>query len=279
MKNNKNLKLLIITIVIGAAILSATIISKGEYLEGVLRMRRSVKVQPILAIAPVKIEENSIEEFFSMKEEKSRIEFQLNSKSKSDQIPLETKEKIYGLSISAIAELPQSTSMVRIVLHTDKNGEDKQFLVYEGSRLTEESSIVSIKNRCEESCILNGVIPTYLEIQTENEGEIRIGDIYKNTEASKKSKTTLAKKQIEYKIASMNQKIRDKEWTAGKTPVCEMTYDEKRKLFQGGKVPNLQGFDCYAGGVFTIGELSQNEETSTKGGGEDAEFPPITYNF
>lgn len=49
-------------------------------------------------------------------------------------------------------------------------------------------------------------------------------------------------------------------WIAGETSVSKMSYEEKKRLF-GGKVPNLQGFEYYKGGVFQF--LPKHSTNST----------------
>ncbi|MDR1120196.1 MAG: hypothetical protein LBM08_04690 [Dysgonamonadaceae bacterium] len=60
------------------------------------------------------------------------------------------------------------------------------------------------------------------------------------------------------KIAVINKNLREQNalWEAGETPISQMAYQEKKGLF-GGKVPDLQGFDYYTGGIF---ELSDGTE-------------------
>ncbi len=55
------------------------------------------------------------------------------------------------------------------------------------------------------------------------------------------------------KIRRLNEQIRKRglKWIAGETAVSRLSFEEKKKLF-GGRVPNLQGFEYYAGGIFEI---------------------------
>ncbi|MDR2475265.1 MAG: C1 family peptidase [Bacteroidales bacterium] len=64
------------------------------------------------------------------------------------------------------------------------------------------------------------------------------------------------------KITLINSNLRNQKalWVAGETEVSKMSYEEKKGLF-GGKVPDLQGFEYYIGGIF---ELHNNNEISNK---------------
>jgi hypothetical protein len=46
-------------------------------------------------------------------------------------------------------------------------------------------------------------------------------------------------------------------WIAGETSISQMSYEEKKKMFEG-SVPDLQGFEYYIGGIFDV-----NSDTTT----------------
>ena len=69
------------------------------------------------------------------------------------------------------------------------------------------------------------------------------------------------------KVAKITDYIKGKKlkWIARETPISQLTYDEKRKLFRGGKVPNLQGAEYYKGGIFDIKSGTDASFSSSNG--------------
>jgi len=55
------------------------------------------------------------------------------------------------------------------------------------------------------------------------------------------------------RIALINNNLRDQNalWVAGETDISQMSYQEKKGLFEG-KVPDMQGFEYYVGGIFEL---------------------------
>ena len=69
-------------------------------------------------------------------------------------------------------------------------------------------------------------------------------------------------------------------WRAGETSISKMTYGEKKRYF-GGKVPNLQGFEYYVGGIFVVpGTYSeQSSDTSNTNQTTAGDSPTYTTDF
>jgi len=79
-----------------------------------------------------------------------------------NKIPLNTGGPIYGLKLSGKVNLNNPNSFVRAVLVDSK---DNEYLVYEAYPLLVDSNNFTISNACEETCILDGVVPKYLRLE------------------------------------------------------------------------------------------------------------------
>lgn len=181
--------------------------------------------------------------------------------------PLDLNKPIYSLSINASVNLKEG-GLVRVVL-VDKNG--NEYLVYEGHQLITDlkNNQTSFRKICEESCVLDAIVPSSLKIQLE-EADIKIeyvlfSDSFNDLSDEVKKKgiknyaKELKKSQDRIKIEKINKNIKaaGKNWTAGETSVSQLTYSEKKILFKNPErkefsLPNLRGFEYYVSGVFDM---------------------------
>jgi len=88
------------------------------------------------------------------------------------------------------------------------------------------------------------------EIYIDNIGYLDEGRRFIETIESKGIKDALLdnrKLQELKKIEKLNALIkkRNMKWTAGETSISKLSYGQKKKLFQGQRLPNLQGFEYY----------------------------------
>lgn len=170
-----------------------------------------------------------------------------------------TTTQINGLSVSGSITYTKEPALVRIIL-VDVNG--KEHLVYESYKLLDaaNNNKLSFSNICEETCILDKVTPKHLQIQIQNAKLTLTSTNYltqslnvANIATTKKSRQT---EQTTEKIRLLN--TNQKKWVAGTTPVSELSYEQKKKLFtkQDGTIPeylpDLQGFEYYKGGIFEL---------------------------
>lgn len=170
---------------------------------------------------------------------------------------------IYSLSISDSGTLNKTDGYARVIL-TDAQG--KEYLVYEASGPFDSGSF-SFENYCEETCVLSGITPK--SIDTEISGAIltisRVSVL--NDEQGlgqqvramgiKSYGSAVHKTQRNVKIDKINQYIKENNpgWTAGETSVSGYSYEEKKMLMGVSgteKLPNLQGFEYYKGGIFEM---------------------------
>jgi C1A family cysteine protease len=134
-----------------------------------------------------------------------------------------------------------------------------EYLVYEAYPLIVDHDSVNIINECEETCIIDGIAPHSLKIEL-IEASLQIDEMA-FTDFQPSLPMELSEVQIRIKeqrdaekIEKLNENIKKKglKWIAGETTVSRLFYEEKKKLFGRDKVPNLQGFEFYKGGVFEI---------------------------
>lgn len=179
--------------------------------------------------------------------------------------PLNIKKPIYEFKVSGDVALKANNSFVRVVM-VDNQG--KEYLVFESYPLVVETNKYKVSDTCEETCILNRVVPDYLRIEGDNSTfnitKTFFSDLAKDvnlnlqkiTQRAQSFKAEKDNSRIKKLIQAASQK--KIKWIVGETSVSKMTYAQKRKLFSNpdGKpmnhLPNLQGFEYYKGGVFEV---------------------------
>lgn len=157
---------------------------------------------------------------------------------------------ISGLSISGNILLGE-LGFVRVVLESLSGNE---YLVLETNSTFERDSIISFTEYCEETSLLDNVIPKRLII-TISDASLTITEVlYSETSSyQKKIYDQIIGSQLDLKIEHINNSLSAKNaaWRAGKTFLSEMSYWEKKSVW-GNPIPNLSGFDYYIGGIFTM---------------------------
>jgi C1A family cysteine protease len=177
----------------------------------------------------------------------------------SQDYKLDIPLKLVSLGLSGSVNLENEESYARVIL---KDKENNEYLIYEANYLLAPKNF-QFTDVCEETCVLNFVVPDSLEIELSG-ASLNIATLKYETDfkqlaenARKKGIETTRKElkslQEEEKIKKMNEEIRrrNQKWIAGKTSVSQLSYQEKKRMF-GGKVPNLYGFEYYVGGIFEI---------------------------
>jgi uncharacterized protein (TIGR02145 family) len=165
--------------------------------------------------------------------------------------PFTSSHAVSGLTIGGDIVLNSDTSLVRVIL-TDKLGHE--YLVYETYPLISGSGHFSIDNTGEESLVLNGIVPASIRFEL-TDASIFLKELI--TIPGKVTQLYRAKQAADRtaKIDEINRHIHERGglWLAGETSVSRLTFEEKKMLF-GGKIPNLQGFEYYCGGIFVVPE-------------------------
>ena len=168
--------------------------------------------------------------------------------------PFTSSQKIYSLALSSDIELSNKASLVRIIL-IDENA--VEHLVYETYPVIANGKSLSVTNVCEETSLLNGIVPASLQVQTIN-STVSIKSVgisytpfaYRQDEFNR-LKQNISDAQNDAKIETINKnnKINGVNWVAARTDVSHIPYDQKKMLINSG-ILNLQGFEYYKGGIF-----------------------------
>lgn len=204
---------------------------------------------------------------FDIRKRAADFSAQLGANDLNVVMPLSSKTPIYKFTASGVTTLNKDNSYLRLILVDNKGAE---YLVYETSSILTNQKIVTLENVCDETCLLPGITPVSLKINGH-------GVIFKldktnmvNSLAKVNSSVSMANIELErekirhtnelLRIQSINQTIKQRglTWTAGETSISKLTYAQKKRLFTASngkpidKLPNLQGFDYYKGGIFKI---------------------------
>jgi len=166
----------------------------------------------------------------------------------SDEVVATLQNNIFGksVSVSGQAVFSQNSGYVRILL-SDNYGYD--LLVYETTPLFATNKIDNFSSMAMETKNISlNLSKLRVEIKDAQLNNLVV-DIYEANSPS----ISLLKGAKPNKIDLINSNLRTQNalWVAGETSVSQMSFEEKKGLF-GGKVPDLQGFEYYVGGVFEL---------------------------
>ena len=184
--------------------------------------------------------------------------------------PFSQTEIIYGLSLSGSMQLNGDTSLIRVIL---VDNDFNEYLVYEAYPLIVTNNSFSVTNVCEETCLLESIIPYSLKIEV-IDASIHIDELsfsdspIRGIREIAKLQKQIKETQNAVKIKEINNQIKKKglKWIAGETSVSRLFYEEKKKLFSRDKVPNLQGAEYYKGGILEIKSGDISPSLPTNGG-------------
>lgn len=159
-------------------------------------------------------------------------------------------KRVYGCGLDAEVELLGEDSLVRVLL-VDATGQ--VYLVLESYSALHGRGGRRFERHGEETGVLSGIQPLGLIVQVEN-AWVRLARMYWQLAPSGEREEERMVAQQASKVAQLNQHAGT--WKAGLTPQARLRYNEKRLLFSGARVsgllPNLQGFEYYRGGVYTL---------------------------
>lgn len=184
----------------------------------------------------------------------------------STEIPIDYKSPIYGLSVTGSVTLDNNQDCyVRITLKDDYNYE---YLIYECYPLLADDLTAVFDNTAIETVMLDSITPQSLCVEVKNAMFNLDCYSYLTTKPKKEkdrvSVEEIQKEQCQYIADLMNQNLekRNMTWRAKVTSLSTKTYEEKKDLF-GGTVPELYGFDYYAGGIFIFPSINYTQTSST----------------
>ena len=171
-------------------------------------------------------------------------------------IMMPIKTAINGLSLSGVARLMNNNdSYIRVILEDNYNYEH---LIYENYPLLSDGLVTEFNNIALETKFLDSVTPQSIRIEL-HKATLKISSFQYTTCSSNKDggiySAGIQKAQTQYIADKLNENLTkcNMLWRAGVTSLSEKSYEEK-KMFFGGKVPLLHGYDYYKGGIFSIPE-------------------------
>lgn len=154
-------------------------------------------------------------------------------------------------------------SLVRVILTDNQLNEyllDEAYPLITPS-IHPQGGITSIRSGCHETCVLPNIRPKTIQIELISASmTISAFDVI-SSPATASSSTVGRQHKERYPSGArkgdprqLNRQIRAAglRWVAGPTPISKLSYAEKKKLFRGQVVPNLQGFEYYKGGIFEL---------------------------
>jgi len=190
-------------------------------------------------------------------------------------VAVENVRNIHGFSITADVELYDPSSVAKVIL---VDNQQREYLVYEGYPAIADNSHFLIQQACEETCLFTQPVETFtLRLEVQNAAiylrEIAYTVNAPNVSNLRAKRDSLKREQDLLKIQKLN--AQNLGWVAGETSISQLSYEEKKHLFLNGKVPNLQGFEYYTGGIFEVksGDVSQNTRRDTRAG---SRFPVVS---
>ena len=163
--------------------------------------------------------------------------------------PFTGQDTVYSIKLSGSVTLLSDSSLLRVVV-IDKFG--NHFLLYEAYPLIVHSGTITVDDLCDETCILNGIIPDSLRIDVISAiatlDELTIDRLPKQNIPELQNQSMLSNDSV--KIEIMNEQILKygMDWRAGRTNVRKLSFGEMERQF--GYKFNLSGFDYYTAGVF-----------------------------
>ncbi|MEM4663157.1 MAG: hypothetical protein QXM75_03995 [Candidatus Diapherotrites archaeon] len=175
---------------------------------------------------------------------------------------LDIGEKVYSMTLNAKVRFRKETSYVRVVLK-DENG--IEYLLYELYPLISKANYVEIGGLCEETCVLDGILPKALKIELAF-AEIEIKSIAYSNSPGLISENTYNKvlarhrERLKYrqqvvKMETLKENVRAKgvNIITGLAQIALTPYQEKRKIFTG-EVPVLHGAEYNIYGAYGLPE-------------------------
>jgi C1A family cysteine protease len=286
LKKNKNTGLIyVIAILLLIAIVSIFFVNQsiGNATKAIDSKAAIETMAPITEYQSQNLKE--ITEFNIPTKEQLDTTFISQTFKENTEINLKLDKPINALSVTGNATLLSEAGLLRIIL---VDSEKHEYLVYEtSSLLTENSKDTKFENICEETCVLDKPITAVsMKIQVEDAvldifsiNTLPEDKLFTEIKDIKSYKQQTLEAQSKAKIEKYNSA--QKSWTAGETSVSNLSYEEQKRLFtkEDGTIPeylpNLQGFLYYKGGIFTLKE-STNTNNSRNNNTNTTIQPPIT---
>lgn len=183
-----------------------------------------------------------------------------------------SNQSISSLSVSAKIKLNNYDSYVRFIM---KDGINKiEYLIYEAFYPKDDIYYsINIKDYAYETYSLLNVIVEDIKVEINN-AECEIKEFSYSTKENQKVASQHKQDKVKHKAKqdslivlkiNYNLKNSNKKWLAKETDITKMTYSQRKNILpknDKGEIPNLQGFEFYAGGIFEVMTGVGNSTTS-----------------
>jgi len=175
---------------------------------------------------------------------------------------------IFALGVTADVQFLAADGYVRVIfIDSDLN----EYLAWEAYPLISPQQAFSVIKTCRETCVLPAVVPDSIRIEIEG-AQLLLHSLAINAESTRRRVLTqsavddIKQAQETELIARLNQQIKSKgmNWIAGETSISKLSFEEKKLIFGGSGVPNLQGFEYYVGGIFDFAPGSESTQSPTE---------------
>lgn len=184
-------------------------------------------------------------------------------------IPLDSKGEIECLSIDAIIERTSDNYFVRILACDNA---DNIYQVFEANNLTYDMDSFELTDYAEETMLLNHFVPLKLEVYISNASlnlqkvNLRFSNKrWKGISDFVKEQSAIKKNQVFSIVKRINayNESHGKLWRAGITDMSLLSFQKRKEVMRFSNGENLNGLEYYYGGIFEIGEPSENQRIAS----------------
>lgn len=207
---------------------------------------------------------------FTSRAQENRSQRIRTTLTSSDTITLDGMGTIYSLSIDATISQPREASFTRIVLE-DTDGHD--YLVAESDWFRFDSTTVHLDRYCEETALLEGIIPLRLKCYLAGDATITLNGIHSSNQPATRKGGSLEETAESIKLTQVQaivDRINDynqrhgKIWVAGITNYATTFYDsrdnaseKKSERIMYENDPYIANLIYYVGGIYEMGERQE----------------------
>ena len=192
------------------------------------------------------------------------IDFNNEFTSSTVLAPFSSNTPIEGLSINGTIEPINSDFIVRILL---QDTEGRRYLVAEAYREICDKVPMILDDYCEETAILNGIVPDSLLISVRG-AKVKLNGISilpsskslkRQMVYSEEALRTIKKAQVGSVVERINayNKAHNKLWIAGATSLSQKPYEVRKRVLGLSDDGLTGGIEYYVGGIFEIGNIEQ----------------------
>jgi hypothetical protein len=177
----------------------------------------------------------------------------LNNETKK----IKLDEEVSHISFTGDIIISEDNGYLRLI---SKNKEGNKSLIFSTESLIFKKGRYRFDDICQETCVYNLNSVDEIIIESKN-ARLYLKKLNFAKELPSVNFEELKKNQDREIISRLNERNKKENlnWVAGETGISDLSYEEKVSMF-GGDLPDLQGFEYYADGVFEIKdkEISQN---------------------